>query len=107
MALDLTYMASLSEAQREVFVTLINDIESEEPFGPGVTSDWVDEMREKLRLSAPRQEDIDKCETLKKIAPSDLTYSINRLADSQGLPVISIIGNSLELDKIFCSEKEN
>ena len=104
MALDLTYVASLSEAQRQTIVTVINHIETEEPFGPGVTSDWVDEMRETLRLAAPRQEDIDQCETLKKIANSSITYSINRLADDKGLPVVTITGNTLELDRVFIED---
>ena len=104
MALDLTYVASLSEAQRQTIVTVINHIETEEPFGPGVTSDWVDEMRETLRLAAPRQEDIDRCETLKKIANTNLSYSVNRLADDKGLPVVTITGNTLEFDKVFTEE---
>lgn len=104
MALDLTYMASLSEAQRQTVVTIINHIEQEEPFGPGVTSDWVDEMRETLRLAAPRQEDLDRCRTLTKIANSELSYSVNRLADDKGLPVVTITGNTLELDKVFIED---
>ena len=104
MALDLTYMASLSEAQRQTVVTIINHIEQEEPFGPGVTSDWVDEMRETLRLAAPRQEDLDQCETLKKIANTQLSYSVNRLADDKGLPVVTITGNTLELDRVFIED---
>ena len=104
MALDLTYIASLTEAQRQTIVTVINHIEDEEPFGPGVTADWVEEMRETLRLSAPRQEDIDQCETLKKIANTNLSYSVNRLADDRGLPVVTITGNTLELDRVFIED---
>ena len=39
--MDLTYAASLTNDQKQAIIDLLNHITDEEPFGPGVSSDWV------------------------------------------------------------------
>ena len=39
--MDLTYAASLTNDQKQAIIELLNHITNEEPFGPGVSSDWV------------------------------------------------------------------
>ena len=102
--MDLTYIAGLSAEQKDVLAHVLEHIETEEPFGPGISSDWVKEKRADLRLSAPRDEDLSKCETIKKINRSEnsLSYKVGSLADSStGLPVITIKGTTTDIDTLF------
>lgn len=102
--MDLTYIAGLSAEQKDVLAYVLEHIEIEEPFGPGISSDWVKEKREDLRLSAPRDEDISQCETIKKIDRSEnnLSYKVAALADSStGLPVVTIKGTTIDIDTLF------
>ena len=101
--MDLTYAASLTSDQKQAIIDLLNHITDEEPFGPGVSSDWVKEMREVLRLSTPKDVDIQKCRTIQLINRSDtgVGYTIDDLTSPEGLPVVRLVGTTQQLDKLL------
>lgn len=101
--MDSTYVAALSDDQKQVLADVLNHINDEEPFGPGVSADWVKTMRETLRLSTPKKEDIDKCRMIQLINRSDsgVGYSIDNLTTGDGLPVVRLVGSTVQLDKLL------
>jgi hypothetical protein len=106
--MDLTYIASLTEDQKQVLADLLNHINDEEPFGPGVSSDWVIKMREDLRLSTPKREDLERCRMLQLLNRSEakVGYTVDDLTTPDGLPVVRIVGSTVELDKLLDTDTE-
>lgn len=101
--MDLTYAASLTNDQKQAIIDLLNHITDEEPFGPGVSSDWVLKMREVLRLSTPKDADIQQCRMLQLInrSESGVGYTIDDLTSPEGLPVVRLVGTTQQLDKLL------
>ena len=63
-------------------------------------------MREVLRLSTPKDVDIQKCRTIQLINRSDtgVGYTIDDLTSPEGLPVVRLVGTTQQLDKLLDSK---
>lgn len=103
MALDLDDLSSFSTEQKEAIAFILREIEETEPFGPGVSYDWAEDVANKLRLTKPSTTVLNKSEMYRRLTllSEELNFKVHELTDPNGHPIITITGNTPSLDKLF------
>lgn len=104
MALDYNSVKDLSEEQKEAIALILSDIEQHEPLGPGLSSEYVTEIREVLSLKKPTSIQLNASAFYVKLCSllnSGITIKVHDVLNSDGDPVLTITGSTRNLDKLL------
>lgn len=94
MALDIETVSELTQEQKEGIALILHDIETDEPFGPGVSAEYSKETREMLRLTRPSNSVVEGSEIYRRLQlVPQLKRKLHELTDGDGIPVFTITGN--------------
>lgn len=104
MALNYDSVKNFTAEQKEAIALLLSDMEENEPLGPGVSNDYVKEMREVLSLKKPTSIQLNSSPFYVKLCSltdSGISFKVHDLLNSNGDPVLTITASTRNLDKLL------
>lgn len=103
MTLDYESVKNLSAEQKQAISLILSDIEETEPMGPGISVDYVKEIRETLSLKKPSESQLYSFNFYKKLLElsGKITFKVHDVLDIDGNPVVTITGSLQNLESII------